>query len=52
MAEMDMLSPELLQQTVFRPGVVGGGDTLRRFVAPVAAKPQRNSGGSNGAGYH
>ena len=52
MTEMDMLSPELLQQTVFRPGVVGGGDTLRRFVAPVAAKPQRNSGGSNGAGYH
>ena len=28
MAEMDMLSPELFQQTVFRPCVVGGGDAV------------------------
>ena len=50
MAQVHMIAPEPLQQAVIGPGVVGRGDTVSGFVAPIAAQPDQQGRGSGGPG--
>ena len=49
-AEVDVLTPEVLQQLVVRPAVVGLGHAGAAGVAAVALLPGEQGGGAHGHG--
>ena len=44
-AEVNMFTPQPLQQTIIRPGVVGGCNTLGRFVVTIPLQPEEGGNG-------
>ena len=44
---MDMLTPEGFQQSIFGPGVIGGGHAFTGVVSPIAARPECVNAGSS-----